>query len=155
MAARIFMGQHSSPQTGQRMLLRVTPPGLDATNLAKPAVFSSDNDYLRVHVRSAASGAVMTNHGAIGAAGRYRYSYYTTFPDLGYQPFIFYTICIDSEGSLNNRVIFPWDAAGQTARYPTSMQAAVTSNAIWIGGTGQNFSQTLKVKFIVFKNRLR
>ncbi|RLL64606.1 hypothetical protein D8666_22630 [Ochrobactrum soli] len=155
MSKRIFIGKHSSPQTGERMLMRISPPGIDADNLAEPAVFSSDNDFLRVHVRSPAAGANMTNHGAIGAEGRYRYSYHTTFPDLGYQPFIFYTICIDSESSLNNRVIFPWDANGQTDRYPFSMQAAVTSNAIWIGGTGQKFSQTLKVKFIVFKNRLR
>jgi hypothetical protein len=150
MTARIFMGYQNGNAT-----LRVSPSGVDASTRGNPMVFSSDNDYLRVHVRSAAAGVNMTRHSATGAGGRYRYSYYTTFPDLGYQPFIFYTICIDSEGSLNNRVIYPWDGSGWTARYPFSMQAAVTSNALWVGGTGQNFAQDLKVKFIIFKNRLR
>ena len=154
MSKRIFIGQHSDQNLGNRMMVRITPPGQDADNLGAPAVYSSDNDFLRVHTRSSASGEVMTNIGNGGAGGRYLYTLYRTFTDLGYLPLIFYTVCIDSEGGLNNRIIFPWDTSFFTDRYPVTVNCAISNNAVWFSCEGYNFSQTLKIKFVIFKNRL-
>ncbi|MGN6451220.1 MAG: hypothetical protein ACTHLK_22035 [Brucella intermedia] len=149
MTNRIFMGQ-----LGSRMLFRISPPGYSATSLADPAIVSSDNDYLKVHQRGAPAGDVMINNGSGGAGGRYDYMLKVDFPDLGYIPLVFFTVCIDSEGGLNNRVIFPNDTSGATDRYPVDVKCAVSTNGIWWRCTGYTFSQTLKIKYIVFKNRL-
>lgn len=154
MSKRIFIGQHSDPTLGNRMMIRMTAPGIDADNMAAPAVFCSDNDFLRVHTRSSPAGEVMTNLGGVGIQGRYVYTLYRTFPDLGYLPLIFYTVCIDSEGGLNNRVIFPWDSSKFTDRYPVTVNCAVSNSAVWFSCEGYNFSQTLKIKYTIFKNRL-
>lgn len=149
MSKRIFCGLQ-----GAKASLRVALPGQDAEVGNGPMVYSSDNDFLRVHTRSSPAGEVMTNIGNGGAGGRYRYTLYRTFPDLGYLPLIFYTVCIDSEGGLNNRVMFPWDSSVNTDRYPVTVNCAISNNAVWFSCEGYNFSQTLKIKYVIFKNRL-
>ncbi|MNE32101.1 hypothetical protein D3C80_1256960 [compost metagenome] len=149
MSKRIFFGLQ-----GSKASFRVALPGQDAEIGNGPMVYSSDNDFLRVHTRSSASGEVMTNIGSGGAGGRYLYTLYRTFPDLGYLPLVFYTVCIDSEGGLNNRVIFPWDSSAFTGRYPVTVNCAISNNAVWFSCEGYTFSQTLKIKYVIFKNRL-
>ncbi|MEJ5087133.1 hypothetical protein [Brucella pseudogrignonensis] len=154
MSKRIFIGEHNHPSAGKRMMVRITPPGQNADDLGAPAVYSSDNDFLRVHTRSSPAGEVMTNIDNGGADGNYLYTLYRTFPDLGYLPLIFYTVCIDSEGGLNNRVIYPWDSSVNTSRYPVAVNCAISNNAVWFSCEGKKFSQTLKIKYTIFKNRL-
>lgn len=149
MSKRIFCGLQ-----GSKASLRIALPGQDAEIGNGPMVYSSDNDFLRVHVRSSPAGEVMTNIGNGGAGGRYLYTLYRTFPDLGYLPLIFYTVCIDSEGGLNNRVIYPWDSSAFTSRYPVLVNCAISNNAVWFSCDGYTFSQTLKIKYVIYKNRL-
>lgn len=154
MSKRIFIGQHSHPSLGQRMLFRISPPGYDADNLSHPAVVSSDNDYLKVHQRGDPAGVAMINNGSGGAGGRYDYILKVDFPALGYIPLVFFAVCIDSIGALRNRVIFPDDYSEATAGYPVDVKCAVSTSSIWWRCTGYYTSQDLRIKYIVFKNSL-
>ncbi len=148
MSDRIFMGYEDN-----RAVMRVALPGEDAKRRSAPMVFSSDNDYLKVHMRGPAGGVIVPRRGGQGNERRI-YGLYQSFPDLGYKPYVFFAICIDSEGGLNNRVIFPNDYSGATDRYPVSVRCAVANYGVWWRLDGYNFTQTFKVKFIVFKNKM-
>lgn len=147
MTQRIFTGMQNG-----NMTIRVSPAGVDAGDRTRPMVFSSDNDYLKVHQRSSPGGETMVNvEGGLTYKG---YAYYTSFPDLGYKPLVWYAIVVDSAAGISNRVIYPNDNAAATAGYPNQVAAAVTNNGLWVAASGQTYNQTLKVRYIIFKNRL-
>jgi len=143
MSKRIFIGKHSSPQTGERMLFRMTPPGYDADNLTHPAVFSSDNDYLKLHA------TFNFDVERYSQDGKNYYRGDVGFPDLGYVPVTFISV------SYLDRIFFPNDRADKTTEMNDFFQFAVSSNHLWItssGGTGSSYD--FKCRALVFKNRL-
>ena len=138
MSNRIFCGL-----TGGRMLFRMAGPGYNAADLTQPAVFSSDNDYLRLHATF--------NFGL----ERYRQSglnYYkgdVGFPELGYVPVTFISV------SYLDRIFFPNDRSPQTTEMNNFFQFAVSSNHLWVtseGGVGSSYD--FKCRVLVFKNKL-
>lgn len=151
MANRIFIGRHSSPQTGERMLLRITPPGTDAANITTQAIYSSDNDFLRVHKRSTGQGEAVTRLPGGGGGSYYYYAHYTTFPELPYIPLVYWGITIGDSGGVSNRIFFPFDDH-ETSEYPSTADVMVSRNALWLYIRGLYVPQTFRFRYIVFEN---
>ncbi len=140
MSVRSFTGM-----TGGRMLKRMTAPGYNANNLADPATFSSDNDYLRLH---ATIDITLTKYQSSGL--RY-YIGEAAFPNLGYVPLVFLSVTPTNLG----RVFFPNDRNPSTTEMNNFFQVALWTDHIWISvsqGTGANYDY--KFRALIFKNRL-
>ena len=145
MVDRLFMGM-----MGSNALMRITPPGYNATDLSSPAVISSDNDYMRVHQRSPSDGVNMETVITGGGSAFYYYGYYTSFPDLGYLPLVYYGLCMSD---VNNRIFFPHDNA-LTEGFPP-LRAMVSTNGFWVYFQGRYIPQSFKLKYIIFENPLQ
>lgn len=138
MSVRSFTGM-----TGGRMLKRMTAPGYNANNLADPATFSSDNDYLKLHT---IVDIPLTKYQSSGL--RY-YIGEAAFPDLGYIPLIF--VSITSLG----RVFFPNDRSPSTTEMNNFFQIALWTNHIWVSSsTGSGASYDYRFRALIFKNRM-
>lgn len=132
--------------TGGRMLKRMTAPGYNANNLADPATFSSDNDYLKLHT---IVDIPLTKYQS--DSKRY-YIGEAAFPDLGYIPLAFVSVTPTSLG----RVFFPNDRASATQEMNDFFQIALWTNHIWVSssqGTGADYDY--KFRALIFKNRLQ
>ncbi|MHC5232808.1 hypothetical protein [Ochrobactrum sp. Kaboul] len=141
MSVRSFTGMLNG-----RMLKRMTAPGYDANNLADPATFSSDNDYLKLHT---IVDIPLTKYQHDGK--RY-YIGEAAFPDLGYLPLIFVSITPTSLG----RVFFPNDRATATQEMNDFFQIAYWTNHIWVSTEkGVDTSYDYRFRALVFKNRLQ
>ena len=125
------------------MLFRMAGPGYNAADLTQPAVFSSDNDYLRLHATF--------NFGL----ERYRQSglnYYkgdVGFPELGYVPVTFISV------SYLDRIFFPNDRSPQTTEMNNFFQYEMSSNHICVtSDRAVGSSDDFKCRVLVFKNKL-
>lgn len=139
MSVRSFTGL-----IGGRMLKRMTAPGYDANDLADPATFSSDNDYLKLHT---IIDIPLTKYQSSGL--RY-YIGEGGFPDLGYIPMTFVSI------SALGRVFFPNDRNPSTTEMNNFFQIALWTNHIWVSsstGTGSDYD--FRFRALIFKNRLQ
>lgn len=144
MSDRIFIGN-----TGGRMLFRISQPGYDAGNLTQPAVFSSDNDYLKVHTIIDSSLTLRT----WGGSGNV-YTGEFAFQELGYIPMTFNSIGSEESG-IGQRVFFPNDRNPATSEMNNFWQILVGTNRIWVCmSTGTGYGATYRFRSIVFTNRL-
>lgn len=137
MTERLFLGMKNGKQ-----LLRITPPGFDASDDASKCVFSSDGDYLRVH---AVIDQLYTREGTYG-------SYYGTwgFTDLGYVPMFYYSVT----HTTTNRVFFPNDLNPSTSEMVNGWQAICNRNRLWSWNNEPGgFVGNYRIRAIVFKNK--
>lgn len=145
MADRIFMGKNNG-----RTLLRVSGPGYNATNLADPAVFSSEGDYLKMH------------HIIDEPLSRYSYEFFDytvyehygtwSFPALPYIPMAFISI-VHTSSSLNGRVFFPGDNYPATAEARDDIVGIINKNRVWVGSNAPDSNPArYRVRIIIFKN---
>lgn len=146
MSNRIFMGY-----IGGRAVCRISPPGYDAANLAEPAVFSSDNDYLKIH---AVADFRLTKWSSGGLGPFYMGEF--AFPDLGYIPISFISVGPTSSG-LNARVFFPSDRAYVTQEFNATFQFLIWNNHLWVFGdaVGSGTNYDYRFRCIIFKNRMQ
>lgn len=135
MSKRIYVG----PLNGT-MSLRITPPGHEADNIASPAVFDSNGDYLKVHsVIDVTLNRSNDQHWGI-------YS----FPALGYCPIAFPSI---THASLN-RVFYPNDKNPATAEMNNFWKWGVQSDRVWVySDTPNNYGGNYRFRCLIFKNR--
>lgn len=131
------------------MLYRIAPPGYDADNLTHPAVFSSDNDYLKVHT---VVDQLLVQRSWSGTGNVYTGEF--SFPDLGYVPLTFNSIGSEASG-IGQRVFFPNDRNPATTEMNNFWQILVGTSRIWVCmSTGTGFAGNYRFRSIVFKNRL-
>lgn len=140
MVDRIFIGKENNTQ-----LIRISKPGFDVKDKANPMIFSSENDYMKIHYRN----TVQLNKR--NQSGRTYWYGKTHFPALTFYPMVWYT--------------YRWTVANdQTVRFPTQDSAnifwdygcCVNKNSLWFSFA--NWSDyggaTAHVDFIVFNNRM-
>lgn len=145
MVDRIFMGRNSG-----RTLLRISGPGYNATNLADPAVFSSEGDYLRLHH---IIDEPLSRYEYV-LQGTTRYEHYGTwsFPSLSYIPTAFISIVHTTPG-LNGRVFFPGDNYPATAEARDDIVGIINNNRVWVGSNAPDGkASTYRVRVLIFKN---
>lgn len=134
MSERIFLGM-----AGGRQLLRMTPPGVDASNIASRSSFSSDGDFLKVHTVIDAN---------LRRDNNYNWGYFT-FPALGYIPICFLSV---TDQSLN-RVFFPNDRNPATTEMNNFWQWIVQDGQAWVYmDTPSSAGYNYRARIIVFKN---
>lgn len=153
MSDRIIVGRYTTTQLGEKSLLRISPPGQDATDLSAPAVFCSENDYMRVHQRSSGIGDPVTQIVEGGSGVYYYYAAYATFPALSYIPLVWWGITIGESGGVSNRIFYPYDNQA-TSEYPSSAWVMVSQSAIWLWIRGLYIPQTFRFRYIVFENEM-
>lgn len=135
MSERLFLGQ-----TQGRQLLRITPPGVDASNLASRSSFSSDGSYLSVH-------HVIDQ--VLNRNNNYHWGAYT-FPALGYVPLAFISI---THTSLN-RVFYPNDRNPATSEMNNFWNFLLQDGRAWIGtNVASTFGGNYRARLLIFKNR--
>lgn len=135
MSERLFLGQ-----TQGRQLLRITPPGVNASNLASKSSFSSDGDYLRVH-------AVIDAQ--LNRNNNYHWGDYS-FPALGYLPMAFLSI---THTDLN-RVFYPNDRNPATTEMNNFWDWQLQDGHVWIYTTAAStFGGNYRARVLIFKNR--
>lgn len=133
------------------MGLRITKPGVDASNESSPFIISSDFDYLKQH----ASGTIRMNSRNQG--GYTTYWNNITYPDLGYIPLVFYSTQIYHSQS-ETRIVYPCDrnSSGIEGTWVnvTESKCLVTSSGLWFYSKGPNVEFTVDIRYIVFKHRM-
>lgn len=135
MSERLFVGLING-----RQLLRITPPGKDATNLATKSVLSSDGDYLSVHT-------VIDE--VLNRNNNYHWGTYA-YPALGYAPLAFISI---THTSLN-RVFYPNDRNPETSEMNNFWRWIVQDGRVWVGtDTPSSYGGNYRVRIILFKNK--
>lgn len=141
MTNRMVLGQVQG-----RQLLRITPPGVDAFNLASRCTFSSDGDYLKVH-------HVIDSDVAFHGGNQQNYAQGWTFPALGYIPFGFISISHRN----TNRIFYPNDRYPATAEFSNYWGWMLQDGKVFVWRdnppSSPGYLGTYFVRIIVFKNR--
>lgn len=136
---RIFMGDDGSSQ-----LLRISQPGNDVKNRAAKMIFSSDNDYLRVHHRGSMR---LTRHPTQD------YNFYTgkaDFPPLDYFPIAWWRT-VSTDRGIDQSYRYPSPAIDYTT---FGTMAVVGKSSIWFSNSDLvNIPVQINVDFIIFENR--
>jgi hypothetical protein len=140
MADRILIGKHNGGMT-----LRISKPGYDVKNAANPMIFSSDNDYLRVHHRN----KLRMNRNS--TADYYFYTAYDSFPPLPYYPLVW--LHGSNTGGLGAEVKYP---SGEFRSVSDYTNCVVGKNGIWFENWIWKDQGNIHfdVEFIIFKNRI-
>lgn len=139
MADRILIGN-----AGGNKVLRISKPGFDVKDKANPMIFSSDNDYLKIHHRN----KVKLNKWSPFEGDGAWYGQYS-FPALTYYPLVWYR--------------FMWHWQDGSVQYPEQGDltfwdgsCVVTYNNIWF--VAENWAdylgEDIYVDYIIFKNRM-
>lgn len=141
MVDRIFVGKKDGNQ-----LLRISKQGFDVNDRANPMVFSSDNDYLRVHHRGRLR---LDRH--ITQVWHY-FTGKSNFPTLSYYPFVWWKSTNNGRG-LDQAYKFPSAAYGDD-NY-VYMDCVVGKSSVWFSGrTLADFQFQVDIDYIVFENRM-
>ncbi|MHC3941936.1 hypothetical protein ACI0FR_03272 [Paenochrobactrum sp. BZR 201-1] len=138
MVDRILLGKENN-----RHLLRISKPGFDVKNRANPMVFSSENDYLKIHARARVKLNSYTQSGNAFWWGKF------SFPPLSYHPLVFYR--------------YEWPLLGRTnVTFPSQdddifwgMSCVVSFDTLWfVSSNWDDFVSDIYVNYIVFENRM-
>ena len=136
---RIFIGNDGASQ-----LLRISQPGQDVKNRAARMIFSSDNDYLRVHHRGSMR---LTRHPTQD------YMFYTgkaDFPPLDHFPLAWWRTVSNDRG-IDQSYRYPSTTADITTIFTS---VVVGKSSIWFSNSDLvNIPVQIDVDFIIFENR--
>lgn len=146
MADRIFIGQKQG-----RYVFRMSPPGVNASNLAEPSSFSSEGDYLRLHT-------IIDQE-----LSRYQYEYqsgtkYEHYGTWGFDPLPYIPLASASivhyRSELNGRIFYPGDNYPATYGARNDFFITISTNRLWVGTNFPNgYAGYYRLRVLIFKNR--